>query len=175
MAAGSTYTPIATTTLGSAQSSVSFSSFSGYTDLFLVINANNTVNGSNCKIQFNGDTGTNYSTTWLEGDGTSASSGRESTATSSFIYYNGNASTYNWSTANVSIQNYSNATTYKTAISRFGNQAQTGAYVDLWRSTSAITSIALNAITQNFQAGSTFTLYGILSAQEWITNYGKYI
>lgn len=165
MAAGSTYTPIATTTLGSAAASYTFSSISGsYTDLVLVINAINTVNGSSCKIQFNGDTGTNYSTTWLEGNGTSASSGRESTATSAFIYYNGNASVYNSSTANVIIQNYSNATTYKTAISRFGNQAQTGAYIDLWRSTSAITSIALNAITQNFQAGSTFTLYGIAAA-----------
>ena len=160
----STYVPIATTTLGSAQSSVTFSSFSGYTDLIIVINAKNTTNGSACKIQFNSDSGSNYSTTWLEGNGSAASSGRASNDTASFIYYNGNASTYNWSTANVHIQNYSNSTTYKTAISRFGNQAQTGAYVDLWRSTAAITSIALNAITENFQSGSTFTLYGIKAA-----------
>jgi hypothetical protein len=38
MPAGSTYTPIATTTLGSAQADVTFNSFSGYTDLVLVAN-----------------------------------------------------------------------------------------------------------------------------------------
>lgn len=164
--ATNTYVALATQTLTTSAASVLFSSISGaYTDLQIVINANNTTNGSNCKIQFNGDGGVGslYSTTWLEGTG-SASSGRESGATSSFIYYNANASTYPWSTANVSIQNYSNATTYKTSITRFGNQAQTGAYVGLWRNTNAITSITLNAITQNFQSGSTFSLYGIAAS-----------
>ena len=160
----STYTPIATTTLGSAQSSVTFSSISGYTDIYLVINANNTTNGSSCKYQLNGDTGSNYSTTWLEGNGSAASSGRASNDTAGFLYYNGNASVYNWSTVNAHFQNYSNATTYKSVLARYGNQAQTGSYVSLWRSTAAVTSITLNAITQNFQTGSTFTLYGILAA-----------
>ena len=42
MAAGSTYTPIATTTLGSAQADVTFSSISGsYTDLVLIIGGKN--------------------------------------------------------------------------------------------------------------------------------------
>jgi hypothetical protein len=37
MAAGSTYTPIATTTLSSSQAEVTFTSFSGYTDLVLIV------------------------------------------------------------------------------------------------------------------------------------------
>lgn len=160
----STYVPIATTTLGSAQSSVSFNSFSGYTDLYIVVNARNTTNGAACKIQFNGDTGSNYSTTWLEGNSGGAVSGRASNDTAGFVYYNGGAFTNNWSTANVNIQNYSNSTTNKTVITRFGNIAQTGAYVNLWRNTAAITSITLVAITENFQSGSTFTIYGIKAA-----------
>lgn len=167
MAAGSTYTPIQSYTLVATQSSVTFNTgLSGYTDLYLVINAKNTTNGSACKYQLNGDTGSNYSTTWMEGNGSSATSGRASNDTSAFLYYNGNANTYNWSQVNASFENASNTTTYKTCVARFGNQAQTGAYVSTWRGsgTPAITSIKLNAITQDFQIGSTFTLYGITAA-----------
>jgi hypothetical protein len=43
MAAGNTYTPLATQTLGSAAASVTFSSISGaYTDLVLVLNIKST-------------------------------------------------------------------------------------------------------------------------------------
>lgn len=165
MAAGNTYVALATQTLGTAAASVTFSSIpSTYTDLFIEVVGKNTTNGAACKIQFNGDTGSNYSTTWLEGNSGGASSGRNSNDTSGFVYYNGGANTNNWSTANVNIQNYNNSSVYKTVITRFGNIAQTGAYVNLWRSTAAITSITLNAITENFQAGSTFNLYGIAAA-----------
>ena len=59
-----TYTPIATTTLGSGQTSVTFSSISGtYTDLILIASASNTGGATNIRLQFNGDTATNYSST----------------------------------------------------------------------------------------------------------------
>ena len=62
MAAGSTYTPIATTTLGSAASSVTFSSISGsYTDLILITNPSSATTDQSIYVQFNADTGTNYS------------------------------------------------------------------------------------------------------------------
>jgi hypothetical protein len=65
------------------------------------------------------------------------------------------------------IQNYSNATTYKTVVSR-GGAANTGmiviAYVGLWRSTAAITTITLFSDTGNLATGSTFSLYGITAA-----------
>lgn len=162
----STYTPIQSYTLTSTQSSVTFNTgLSGYTDLYLVINAKNTTNGAACKYQLNGDSSSNYSTTWMEGSGSTPSSGRATSDTSAFVYYNGGAFTNNWSTANVTFFNYSNSSTYKTVLSRFGNIAQTGAYVSLWRKTpEAVTSITLNAITENFQIGSTFSLYGIKAA-----------
>jgi hypothetical protein len=163
MAAGSTYTPIATTTVsGTGTSSVSFSSFSGYTDLILVINGSV---GSNCGLQmkFNSDSGSNYSFTRITGDGSSASSDRSSNA--SFMelgYYLSSAQNMNV----IQIMNYSNSTTYKTVLNRASAiTANIGAqaYVELWRSTSAITSLAVTA-SGNYSNGTTFTLYGIAAA-----------
>jgi hypothetical protein len=63
--------------------------------------------------------------------------------------------------------NYSNATTYKTVLSRsnVAASASVSANVGLWRNTAAITSIKLYVYpSYNFVAGSTFTLYGIKAA-----------
>jgi hypothetical protein len=72
-----------------------------------------------------------------------------------------------FATTVTNIQNYSNATTYKTVLSR-GGGANTGnlviAYVGTWRSTAAITTIDLINDSGNFAAGSTFSLYGITAA-----------
>ena len=75
MAAGSTYTPIATTTLGSAATSYTFTSIpSTYTDLVLVGNLSSSSN-TNISIRIYSDSGTNYSNTYLTGvNGTGASS-----------------------------------------------------------------------------------------------------
>ena len=166
MAAGSTYTPIATQTLGSAAASVTFSSISGaYTDLVLVANGTST-SGNNSNLQFNSDTATNYSATALSGDGASATSYRNSSQTSMLIDYNGNFSTTN-TTILISILNYSNATTYKTVLSRANRAAGgTDALVGLWRSTSAITTVkmSIGGGGNAYAVGSTFTLYGIAAA-----------
>jgi hypothetical protein len=163
MAAGSTYTPIATTTVsGTSTSSVSFSSFSGYTDLILVINGSV---GSNCGLQmkFNSDSGSNYSFTRITGDGSSATSDRSSNATFMELgYYLSTAQNMNV----IHIMNYSNSTTYKTVLNRASaNTANIGAqaYAELWRSTAAITSLAVTA-SGNYSNGTTFTLYGIAAA-----------
>jgi hypothetical protein len=66
MAAGATYTPLATNTLGSATSSVTFNSLSGYTDLVLVFKTKLTTSAA-IKVQYNADTGNNYSYTRLYG------------------------------------------------------------------------------------------------------------
>jgi len=167
MPAGSTYTPIATTTLGSATSSVTFSSISGsYTDIILVINAKQTATPNRwTTIRLNSDTGSNYSYTSLEGNGSAASSYRESNQTRGAINFK--TSTANWGQNTVHFQNYSNTTTFKTWVSR-GDAADTGpvAIVGLYRSTSAITTIliTLEGSGQNFDTGSTFTLYGIQAA-----------
>jgi len=61
--------------------------------------------------------------------------------------------------------NYSNSTTYNTALSRFVSAgSETTADVHLWRDTSAVTSITVATSTNNYATGSTFTLYGIKAA-----------
>ena len=82
MAAGNTYVAIATNTLGSAAASVTFSSIPGtYTDLVIVTQAISAT-ADNVGIRFNSDSGSNYSQTWLSGNGTSAISSRYSSSTS---------------------------------------------------------------------------------------------
>ena len=166
----STYTPIYTTTLGSAQSSVTLNSFSGYTDLVLIANAKSTkTSTTQIKLTFNSDTGSNYSWTRLLGDGSAASSSRgTSQAYIEAAFIAGNTGTVYPDLFTLNIQNYANTTTYKTLLSRWQSMNAANQYVagvvGLWRSTSAITSITLTPDASNFDTGSTFTLYGIKAA-----------
>jgi len=88
MAAGSTYTPIATTTLGSTTASYTFSSIpSTYTDLVLVVIGEayfTSTNYINTGVQFNSDTGSNYAAHYLIGNGSSVSSGATTTSNISY-------------------------------------------------------------------------------------------
>ena len=161
----STYTPIATTTLGSPAASYTFSSIpSTYTDLVVVVQAQISGGAGTAWIQLNSDTATNYSDTFLTGNGSSATSTRNSSVDRLYI---GDA--YSSGTGNfiMNFMNYSNTTTYKTSLYRSNVPASSlSAVAGLWRSTSAISSITIghNAAGQNWIAGSTFTLYGIKAA-----------
>lgn len=165
----STMTPIATNTLTAAAASLTFSSIpQTYTDLMLVCNFGETaiVPSPSLVLQFNGDTGTNYSMTNLRGNGTAVGSSRQTSATSmNFIYFDGTTIVQ---TVIANIFNYSNTTTYKSALGRGnsnGNAAGAQASVGLWRSTAAITSITFLLDTATtYLAGSSFTLYGIKAA-----------
>ena len=170
MPAGSTYTPIVTYTVPSLQSSYTFTSIPGtYTDLVIVLNGGNTRSGGSdsLTIRFNSDTGSNYSNTNLFGNGSTATSTRNTSATSMRIADVAATSNGLNSVAIINIMNYSNTTTYKTALGR-GNVAQdiVSARVGLWSSTAAITSVQLLAQegVENWAVGTTFTLYGISAA-----------
>ena len=169
MPAGSTYTPIATTTLGSATSSYTFSSIpSTYTDLVLVTNLSSASN-ANIYFRLNGDTGTNYSFTFLSGDGSTANSSRTSNAAQGTATWTGASMNSSWTTCVANFMNYSNTTTYKTFLTRYAaintvNQGEASAVVNLWRSTAAINSITVLSLSPNYSIGSTLTLYGIASA-----------
>lgn len=163
MAAGSTYTPIATNTLSSTATSYTFSSIpSTYTDLILILNQKNTATTANVQLQYNSDTGTNYSWTNLYGLGTSYGSGRDSNSAYSII----GTSFTGFGNHTIQLQNYSNTTTYKTILSRSGQgDNNVTVWANLWRSTSAINSIKIYLAGGNsFDVGSTFTLYGIAAA-----------
>jgi hypothetical protein len=160
-----TYEPIATQTLGSATSSITFSSItSTYTDLVLISTFGVTA-GDDLYLQFNGDTGTNYSTTWMGGNGSTATSGRKTSDNGIQPRTPANQPSTVTTMYNTSIMNYSNTTTYKTAIARYNYASGfTEADVGLWRNTAAITSLTLKCVATTFVTGSTFTLYGIKAA-----------
>ena len=161
----STYTPIATTTLGSAQATHTFSSIAGtYTDLVVVFNGSASTGSPVAWLRFNSDSGSNYSGTTLSGSGSAASSGRDTNVVQMYLSGADTLST-GMSQLIINVQNYSNTTTNKTVLARSGNAANgTSAFVGLWRSTSAITSITLGLTSGNYATGSTFTLYGIKAA-----------
>jgi len=173
----STYEKIATTTLGSAVASVSFTSISGtYTDLVIIANVQGQSNGCNIQIWFNGDgSSTNYSSSTLYYTGSTVASTRNSNTAKLNFGTNGgqpfaNANQFGLNIYN--IQNYSNSTTYKTALgtSRSPNGGYTGAgefdlAVGMWRNTAAITSIDIGVDnSKTMQIGSSFTIYGIKAA-----------
>jgi hypothetical protein len=162
-----TYESIATTTLGSAAASVTFSSIPAtYTDLVIVINAGASSN-EDIGMRFNSDSGNNYSSTVLAGNGSTTSSGRISNASNIGLTSNAFMTTSLNQNTIVSVMNYSNTTTNKTALSRANNSANgVDAIVGLWRNTAAINTILLYGRNSghNFLSGSTFTLYGIKAA-----------
>lgn len=163
-----TYEPIATTTLGSSASSISFTSIpSTYTDL-VVIGVGTSSDGSNHGLQFNNDTAFNYSTTMFGGNGSSTFTERKTTSSGdggrrAFVWTsNGSTNQFNFI---AHVMNYSNSTTNKSIIARY-NQA--GSYVwttvGLWQSTSAINRVDLIPHTGTFSSGFTATIYGIKAA-----------
>lgn len=166
MAAGATYTPLATTTLTSASATVTFSSISSaYTDLVLIYNGKFASANGQIALNFNGDTATNYSDNSLNADGSAVTAARDTTYGRIVQGYTASANVDNMTIIN--IMNYANTNMSKTVISRHNTAA--GANVQLssgaWRSTAAINSIAVSCYNGiNFTAGSTFTLYGILAA-----------
>jgi hypothetical protein len=170
-----TYVPIQTYTLESNQGTVTFSSIpQTYTDLRLVIDGGFVDNGFLFGVRVgNGtvDSGTNYSYTNVRGNNTSATSSMKNNMVMGSLCVQG-ANTLN-NVATADFMNYSNNTTYKTWLSRYGNGTEPGtdAVVNLWRSTSPITSIAVAESGDggsgsfnygNLLSGTTLTLYGIL-------------
>lgn len=172
MTAGPTYTPIATTTLSSNTTTVTFSSIpTTYTDIVLqaTMLQNGSATATNGFFQLNSTT-TGYSKTIMQGNGTTAISSRNTNMDRG--YYDMDPSATNWAFHTYHFMNYANTSTYKTVLSH-QNLPTVGVTVSvhLWQNTAAINSISVTASdnmgagsADQFVAGSTFTLYGIASA-----------
>ena len=164
-----TYEPIATQTLGSASSSFTFSSIPAtYTDLRVILQfAPSNLDRAICT--FNSDTGTNYSAIVLRGNGTTADSVNSTNANHIQPNINSNAGTANeQQLVIIDIFSYAGST-YKTVLSDVSADRNGAGWatrsVNLWRSTSAINRIDLALINaNNFNVGTTATLYGIKAA-----------
>lgn len=169
-----TYEPIATTTLGSAAASITFSSIpSTYTDLRLVFTGKNATTGTNWIMQVNGDTSggsVNYSSIRLSGSGAAITSGR---LTNTYRFIVGDVLLNNSDTTpsmtTVDVFSYANASINKTFLYNFyGDTNGSGTVIStvgLWRNTNAITTILFkNENGSNLAAGFTATIYGIKAA-----------
>lgn len=172
-----TYEKIATTTLGSNQGTITFSSIpQTYTDLRIVIKGGIADGGFFIGFRVgNGsvNTGTIYSNTVIRQDG-GIYAGRYSGKTLGAFYEQGNNNSLTH-TVVCDFLNYSNTTTFKSYVSKSGS-AQSGnvcAIAGLVQTTSAINIIEIAESGMgstgffnygNMLAGSTFTLYGILKA-----------
>lgn len=162
--ATATYNSIATTTLSSAGNAITFTSIPNtYTDLRVVFSGTaSTTTGP--LVYFNNDSGSNFSRQFIYGNGTTAAAGR----TSSAQYIN----VGNWYSANpcfttIDILSYT-ASTYKSClITTSSDQNGSGItyrIAGLWQGTAAINRIDLYMAADQFNAGTTATLYGILKA-----------
>lgn len=156
-----TYELIASNTVSSAVSSVTFSSIpSTYTDIKLIGSVRNDFGGANTiTAQFNGSS-TGFTQKYLEGSGSAVSSGSGTT----WIASSGDSANIfsNWE---IYIPNYasSNYKSWSTdSVTELnGNPAYATLIAGLWSNTAAITSITLTQSGGNFRQYSSFYLYGI--------------
>ncbi len=158
--------------LGSAQASIEFTSIpQTFTDLVLVTSLRSAgTNANDSYIQFNGDTGSNYSFRRLYGEGSgsgqtdsvnnAATAGRVSRVV-------GNSYTSNtFSNSAIYIPNYRLAVAKSISVDTVEENNATLSYQMIyatrWSGTAAITSLKLQVLGgDNFAQYSSATLYGI--------------
>jgi hypothetical protein len=160
-----TYTPLATVTLGSAASSVTFSSIPAtYRDLILVTDV---IAGANqgASVRYNSDSGSNYSTLVMRGYATTVESA-STTDNVLYITYSAVGSGKKCFTT-LSVMDYSATDKHKTGLHRSNYEGTSTTFAEAmatrWANTAAITSLQFFASTGNFAIGSTFNLYGVIA------------
>ena len=165
-----TYTLIEAKTLGSAVSSVTFSSIpQTYTDLKLVYSARNSGSADpwyQVLIQFNSDTtAANYPYRYLYNASGTPGGGSGNQAIGYSVSDAATANTF--SNGEIYIPNYTNTSNYKSTSGDVVNENNSATnimalYATSWTGTAAaITSLILSQSANNFVANSTFYLYGI--------------
>lgn len=163
-----TYEPIATTTLSSAQTTITFNSIPAtYTDLKIVMRAKGNTGGINVSLRFNNDATATYSYVTLNGVGGSGTSAIQSGSSQVLLTAATTISTSNFGLLIVDVLDYVTTTRFKSILHTYSNDNNnTGAVssiVGMWRSTAAIDRIDLG-INNTMAIGTTATLYGIKTA-----------
>jgi hypothetical protein len=153
-------------------STISFSSIpSTYTDLVLELSLRGTATGlPDARIQFNGDTGSNYKAQELTGNGASASA-NSYTTTDAHFHMGGTSTTANtFTNTMIYIPNYAGSTQkpFSGDAVNENNTANTEVQVRLvswlWTGTAAINAILLSTNTGNYAQYSSAYLYGVKNA-----------
>jgi hypothetical protein len=167
-----TYEPIATTTLGSAAATITFSSVPNtYTDLRLILNWSGTNVSSSVLplLRFNSDTSTLYSSTFIFANGSTASSTVSPNDISIKLAGNVYPSSPTIPALTiVDIFSYAGST-FKTILATTSADNNGSGFqfdgVGIYRSTNVVNTIniVLNG-NGNYAIGTTATLYGIKNA-----------
>jgi hypothetical protein len=155
---------LATITLGSAQSTITFASIPAtYRDLRLVIQGSLSAGSNYFKLNFNGDSGANYNYVFMRGDGTSATSSASSNDVSIYQTPSSIGSGVN-TMISADIFDYGQTDKHKSTLTRSHSD---GVYVwaiaGRWANTAAVTSVAVAAYSGNLNTGTVISLYGIAS------------
>jgi hypothetical protein len=159
------YIALATTTLGSAASSVTFSSIPASVngvalrDLVFVMSAATSANSNN-RLRFNADSGSNYAYVYMLGPLQSSSG----TTSGILIDWDAFTTTTLGVTNHITqIFDYSATDKHKTVLSRANrSDATVDALATRWANNNAITTIELTSRGgANFSTGSRISLYGI--------------
>lgn len=167
-----TYRFIASNILFSTAPTITFNNIpSTYTDLVLRFSAriDAAVADREIRLRFNSDTTTLYSNTLLRGNSTVVQSSRDINAAYTVAGRvpgsTGTSNTFNNVEIYIPTYTVSQNKTASVFSAKEENVASTANYAqlisDLYRSTSAISSIELSLSGDNFIAGSSFFLYGI--------------
>jgi len=165
------YESIATTTLGSASSTITFSSIPStfkHLQLRILARSSRSQNSGYAVIQFNSDTGANYSRHSLQGDGASAiGDGSASVSYPTLLLFPGALRSANiFGVGVLDVLDYTNTNKNTTLRVLDGYDSNGAGLIELasgaWYNTNAITSITITEFNgQNFTANSQFALYGI--------------
>jgi hypothetical protein len=159
------YDSLATVTLSTSTASVVFSGIpSGYKHLQLRTFAQQAAGGGYAEIVLGGATFVRRH--WIMGGGSGALTSSQDTTNAPGVFttaYNNGASVF--AASIVDILDYGSTTKNKVTRSLGGsdNNGSGGVYLmsGLYTSTSSVTSITLNAVSQNFTQNSRFALYGV--------------
>lgn len=166
----SSFESIATVTLGSPSSTITFSSIPGtYKSLQIRLMAKTAgASVESLDMQFNGISTSSYYTHRIDGNGSSASAGAFGPFTSARPMYSTLASTGSngWGVSIIDIIDYASTSKNKTIKAFSGYDNNGSGIVQLisnlyFANTNAITSIVFTNGSGNFTSGSTFALYGI--------------
>jgi len=134
------------------------------------VNNSGTVGNDNIEARFNSDTGSNYDFHYLFGNGSSAQAAAAINQTLMLTGKPANASVTagGFGAFVIDILDYANTNKYKTVrvLTGIDNNGSGVAFFNsnLWRNTSAITSISMFYGSQTFDQYSHFALYGIKGA-----------
>jgi hypothetical protein len=162
---GKDYDSIATTTVSTAVSSITFSSIpTTYRHLQIRAIAKNGTSSSNVIMYFNGDSvTTNYRSHYMEGTGSAVSSGSV-TSYNGIFCFGSSQPTSIVGAGVIDILDYSSSVKNKVTRVLGGADENGTGVIDftsgIWVNTSSITSITFS-VYSSFQSGTQFALYGV--------------